>query len=541
MTARPVIQKRYDQRDYLAPAAGLPTVKRNADMKDVNRELTKRTLAEKSEMWSKYIEANIDLATRKAIKRDRNPAKFRKYLHNFVELTPFFQHRPVIVLGYGPSFHKNLELLKKVDRKKCRLIAAERCLPEMAHAGILPDAVTNLDSGNQVESFYKGTIASYLKHLVNAHVVEKRGNRYRATKLGMETPIYGAKDKNDISHFIYNQIGWIDSKHRNIMTLIREGVDTPEKLADRLHIDAYKNIDTSKIVGIFAITTNPDVRKWFRGRIFWFNPSIYPWKNTISWEAQKKTGLGVIPTCGNVGAVSTAIALSLGCQPIALLGMDFCHELDGMDASRMTQTEYQTFCPKCKTPHRCYNSLPKIGVCANKECGIQFDPRDPAIQTYCTNTSYKAYAFSFRSLIKSPVYADFWKNAKLVNLSGGILHGSFILKSNMEKFIQAIDKWDCDNDLARIRDEIKAAGGRRREFRFWQKDCVYEDDDGNYKIHENGTREPIGREDMTVQDSVQDDAAKPVSLLKAPVVVPTDIKSDDVLAAVTTKAVSIPT
>lgn len=472
------VERRYRQKDYLADEKTLPKVNFRQEMKEVSKDMTKRTLAEKAHLWDTYAKANIAVAKKKAAKAGV-PTEWRRFLSNYLHLYTRFMFKPCLVVGYGPSFHDNIQKLKLVDRKKCNIIASERCLPEMFFNGIMPDAVVNLDSGDQVRWFYQGGIMPYIGHLVALGIIEEASPKtYAITKKGMSLPIVEPKTQKDLSHVIAKKLGWIDNRHRLIIELVKNGTNTPEGIGRHLNIDPYAQIPTHGLIGLFALTTNPDVRKWFRGHIFWFNPMVYPYKNTFSYDMQKETGLGVVPTAGNVGTTSLCLAVSLGAQPIGLLGMDFSHRVKGFDPSRLAVTEYTTMCPKCGQDHRAILNVPKVCRCQNEKCGEIFSPFDEHVRTYCTNASYKAYAFSTRTLLTTDAFGNMFKSAKIVNLSEGILHGNFIARGSIDQFILSINRWNMDEDMKRISAAI-AKGARPRNNSFAMKSNVIEDEDGS--------------------------------------------------------------
>ena len=476
----------------------MPRCPRNADMQTMNRELTKRTLAEKLSLWRTYANDNINAAKARAVTELGDSSKFLRFLPSFTNLSAEYQFYPCLVVGYGPSFHDNLHKFKELRRDKCKIIASERCLPEMYYQGVLPDAVINLDSGDQIKHFFFGTPVTYLGQLEGVGAVKRRrGDFFEATELGKKLPITDPKSKSDsykkdISHWIHYKYGYIDARHRTIMKMVLEGIGDPKEIAMKLHVFPDKPVPTNGMDGICAITTNPDIRKWFRGRIYWFNPTVYPWKNTLTWDVQKKTGFGALPTGGNVGTTSLCIALSVGCEPLFLVGVDFCHRIGGFDPSTLAVIEYQVWCPKCHTPHRATvratDPLPTKALCQNKDCKFIYNPMDPDSKAVCTNTSYKAYAFSMRQLLTSEVYKPIFDRAKVFNLSGGILHGSFIKRAAFDNFASALVAWDKEKEFARLGAQLQKDGRKNNSYTFRMSMCSYEDESGKYIMGANGEK-----------------------------------------------------
>lgn len=487
------IKDHYTQVDYRPPESELPKVSRGLDIRTLNRELTKRTLAEKATMWTVYARANINFAKVKAIKKYGDSSKFLEFLPNFLMLSKYFMYYPCLIVGYGPSFHDNLGRFKELPRDKCRMIASERCLPEMYYNGVMPDVVVNLDSGDQIKHFFFGTPRVYLSHLVGIGAVKQvREDFYEPTELGKRTPISDPTKatqenwKGDISHWINHEYGFIDARHRVLMKYVLDGVSNINELAKILNVYPDKPVPTNNLTGIFAITSNPDIRKWFRGKIYWYNPTIYPWKNTITWDFQQETRLGAIPTGGNVGTTSLALGLALGSEPLFLLGIDYCHRPFDFDPSKLSVVEYQSFCPKCGTAHRATirasDDLPEKCICQKSTCGEIYEPRDPACKTVCTNTSYKAYAFSMKQLLTSEVYKPLFDKARVYNLSGGILHGNFVKRTTFDNFKNALIKWDAKKEFERIKAEMQKTGRKSHMYGFTMTHCSFEDETGKYFI-----------------------------------------------------------
>ncbi|MFQ5767315.1 MAG: 6-hydroxymethylpterin diphosphokinase MptE-like protein, partial [Acidobacteriota bacterium] len=128
--------------------------------------LDRRTSRLKLPLWGRLARANLAGWKRGAA------------LRPYHVLSPAFEERPAMVLGYGPSFHEHLDRLAAFRERGFLLIATDRALPHLWGRGFLPDAVVALDSSPQLRAFLEGTPRLYLDALEAAGRVRRLGEEY---------------------------------------------------------------------------------------------------------------------------------------------------------------------------------------------------------------------------------------------------------------------------------------------------------------------------------------------------------------------------
>ena len=191
--------------------------------------------------------------------------------------------------------------------------------------------------------------------------------------------------------------------------------------------------DKMKMNACLAITTHPDEVKWFAGKKYWYIPAITPWENRLTEETIKKTNLPCVPTAGNVGTTAVMISKICGAKPIFLTGFDFGREIFEKADPLATDDKLAT----------------------SKE----FEVILPNGRTFITDPVLHAYAFSTRKLMH---YYDI----DCYNMSGGILHGKYILtveptpeqkgssRDRFKTFLKEINEWEMSAEITLTREKF---------------------------------------------------------------------------------------
>jgi uncharacterized Rossmann fold enzyme len=207
----------------------------------------------------------------------------------------------------------------------------------------------------------------------------------------------------------------------------------------------YKEVSLSlqekmKMNAALAITTHPREVVWFQGKKYWYIPAITPWGNNLTQQIAEATRLPVLPTAGNVGTTALLLAKILGGNPIVLIGMDFGREFSDKDWDPLAT---------------------KDRLASSKE----FDVTLPNGRHFRTDPILYAYAHSTRRIC-------YHYDINCVNLSGGILHGKFILtgypspqeggssRDRMAFFIKEMKEWTMPDNIVKARKDF--AEGRLR-------------------------------------------------------------------------------